>query len=63
MEVNESPVFLRLDPSKDAAQKDLPVYLYESGGSVALFLHCLGLDVASAVEECLQTGRPAGVPV
>ncbi|KAI7842094.1 hypothetical protein COHA_004289 [Chlorella ohadii] len=30
MEINESPVFLRLDPSKDAAQKDLPVYLYES---------------------------------
>ncbi len=33
MEINESPVFLRLDPSKDAAQKDLPVYLYESGES------------------------------
>lgn len=31
MEVNESPVFLRLDPKRDAAQKDLPVYLYESG--------------------------------
>jgi COP9 signalosome complex subunit 6 len=30
MEVNESPIFLRLDPSKDASQKDLPVYLYES---------------------------------
>ncbi|KAL4439478.1 hypothetical protein ABPG77_008807 [Micractinium sp. CCAP 211/92] len=30
MEVNESPVFLRLDPSKDPSQKDLPVFLYES---------------------------------
>ncbi|KAL4437304.1 hypothetical protein ABPG75_004443 [Micractinium tetrahymenae] len=30
MEVNESPVFLRLDPSRDPSQKDLPVCLYES---------------------------------
>ena len=31
MEINESPVFLRLDPSREPTQKDLPVYLYESG--------------------------------
>ena len=31
MEINESPVFLRLDPSREPSQKDLPVYLYESG--------------------------------
>ena len=31
MEINESPIFLRLDPRCDPGQKDLPVYLYESG--------------------------------
>ena len=31
MEVNESPIFLRLDPTPTADQRDLPVYLYESG--------------------------------
>lgn len=31
MEINESPVFLRLDPAPSPAAKDLPVYLYESG--------------------------------
>ena len=31
MEVNESPVFLRLDPTQSPGQKDLPVWLYESG--------------------------------
>ncbi|EFN52982.1 hypothetical protein CHLNCDRAFT_58697 [Chlorella variabilis] len=30
MEINESPIFLRLDPRCDPGQKDLPVYLYES---------------------------------
>ena len=32
MDINESPVFLRLDPSCEPSRKDLPVYLYESGG-------------------------------
>lgn len=31
MEINESPVFLRLDPTQSPGQKDLPVWLYESG--------------------------------
>ena len=33
MEVNESPIFLRLDPDADpaGARDQLPVYLYESG--------------------------------
>ncbi|PSC73827.1 COP9 signalosome complex subunit 6a [Micractinium conductrix] len=30
MDINESPVFLRLDPSCEPSRKDLPVYLYES---------------------------------
>lgn len=31
MDLNESPIFLRLDPRCDPTQKDLPVHLYESG--------------------------------
>ncbi|KAL4855882.1 COP9 signalosome complex subunit 6a [Chlorella vulgaris] len=30
MDLNESPIFLRLDPRCDPTQKDLPVHLYES---------------------------------
>ena len=31
MEINEAPVYLRLDPLVSPAAKDLPVCLYESG--------------------------------
>ena len=31
MEMNESPVYLILDPSPTPGQKDLPVSLYETG--------------------------------
>lgn len=32
MELNESPVFLLLDPTIDASRKELPVQLHETGG-------------------------------
>ena len=35
--LNESPVFLLLDPAPRAGQKELPVHLYESGADPALF--------------------------
>jgi hypothetical protein len=61
MEVNESPVFLRLDPQRDAAQKDLPVYLYESGErscrlvppALVDVLYCWSWRVAGA-RRCAQ---------
>jgi hypothetical protein len=62
MEINESLVFLRLDPSREPTQKDLPVYLYESGtpcvcGAAISLQRCLYSAHAPLKPAC--TG-PAG---
>lgn len=37
MDINESPVYVLLDPSINHAQKDLPVTIYESGNMSCFF--------------------------
>lgn len=36
MDINESPVYVLLNPLINPAQKDLPITIYESGMSAAL---------------------------
>ena len=36
MDINESPVYVLLNPAINHAQKDLPITIYESGGSCKL---------------------------
>jgi hypothetical protein len=56
MEINEAPVYLRLDPTVTPTAKDLPVFLYESGTVTHFF--CFGHALANifglfrAVQPC-----------
>jgi COP9 signalosome complex subunit 6 len=36
MDINESPVYLLLNPTINLSQKDLPVTIYESGKSILI---------------------------
>lgn len=38
MDINESPVYVLLNPSINPAQKDLPVTIYESGMQPNLYV-------------------------
>lgn len=43
MDINESPLYVLLNPSINPAQKDLPVTIYESGMYLLLRCHVIHL--------------------
>jgi hypothetical protein len=47
MDVNESPVYLLLNPAINHSQKDLPVTIYESGKAV--------FDLKFGIIKCIAT--------
>lgn len=52
MDINESPVYVLLNPAINHAHKDLPVTIYESGKSffsIFLLLYCL----QNTVVDCM----------
>lgn len=41
MDINESPLYVLLNPSINHAQKDLPITIFESGTVIYIFYCCV----------------------
>jgi hypothetical protein len=50
MDINESPVYVLLNPAINHAQKDLPITIFESGGSSKL------IGPVQALYVCMISG-------
>lgn len=42
MDINESPLYVLLNPSINHARKDLPITIFESGTTIYIFYYCVG---------------------